>query len=403
MIRVSQGQAAHFVLQKTFLAGARAVPLDQLARGAAGLPATSPTWPFLAARARLAAFAPAQLLAELHTGRLVRGIFMRTSDYLIPAGDYPMYFAATARQRRQDFNSHFRLWGLENSEVEALGAAILAVFEAEPLDAGAIEARLPAGLVRELTQTSRGGRVTQTSNVALALRWLLAEGRLCLVYPAPAGPEDWRTERAVYLPRETGCPELDPAAAPPEAEAQAALVRAYLAAYGPATEADITAWAGFGKSETARAVNALAGETTLVVIDGLPGITLLLKTQAEALRATQPPESPVVNLLPAGDPYVTAYRASRARYFADQSWQRQVFSSSGAARPAVVLNGQIAGVWQWPATMEGERGVIRWRLLAPIDPDRLRLIQTELEHVAVFLGADTVVREDRDQSFEPDP
>lgn len=391
MIRVSQGQAAHFVLQKTYLAGERAVPLDQLARGVAGLPATSPTWPFLAARARLAAFAPAHLLAELHAGRLVRGIFMRNADYLIPAGDYPAYFAATARQRRQGFNSDFRLWGLENSEVEAVGAAILAVFEAEPLDAAAIEARLPAGLVRELTQTSRGGRVTQTSNVALALRWLLAEGRLCLVHPAPAGPEDWRTERAVYLPRETGCPELDPAAAPPEAEAQATLVRAYLAAYGPATEADITAWAGFGKSETARAVSALAGETTLVVIDGLPGITLLLKEQAEALRATQPPESPVVNLLPADDPYVTAYRASRARYFADQSWQRQVFSSSGAARPAIVVNGQIAGTWEWPAESPAGGDRLRWRLLAEPEAGVVALIQAGVERLAAFIGSRTAI------------
>jgi hypothetical protein len=182
-----------------------------------------------------------------------------------------------------------------------------------------------------------------------------------------------------YAPLPTWYPGLDLTTAPSEAEAQAALVQAYLAAFGPVTEADISFWTGFGKSETARAVNALASKTTLTLVEGIPGMLLLLKEQAEALQATQPPSPPIVNILPDDDSFVTAHRASRARYFADQKLQRHVFNSSGAAQPTIVVNGQIVGTWEWADHQ------LTWRLLAEIDPTFLPLIQAEIERVGAFI------------------
>jgi hypothetical protein len=172
------------------------------------------------------------------------------------------------------------------------------------------------------------------------------------------------------------------AAVPGEAEAQQRLVRYYLAAFGPATEADISFWTGLGKSETARAVGGLAKETTLAMVEGMPGMLLLLKNQAEALSATEPPPEPVVNILPADDPFTTAYRASRNRYFTDPSWQRHIFNSAGAARPTLLVNGKIVGVWDGPA----ETGPLNWRRLAQVESGVEARIQAELEQIAAFIN-----------------
>lgn len=404
MIRATQAQAAHFILTKNYLAAVKAPQLLQLVKELVGLPGEPPLVPFLAAYARLANFSPADLLTELYQNRrFIQSILMRSASYVVATENFLTLHAATARQHNQDFNSEFRLWGLDNSEVEALEKPILEAIGDQPATAEAIIKRLPPSLVRELSQTSRGGRVSATNNVALILRWLAAKGSLVasqemLVDPgamqfelseyASFGSAPDRQDRSAshlkiesltYAPLPTWYPDLDLTTAPSEAEAQAALVQAYLAAFGPATEADISFWTGFGKSETARAVNALASKTTLTLVEGIPGMLLLLKEQAEALQATPPPSPPIVNILPDDDPFVTAHRASRARYFADQKLQRHVFNSSGAAQPTIIVNGQIVGTWEWADHQ------LTWRLLAEVDPTFLPLIQAEIECVGAFI------------------
>ncbi|MBE7552845.1 MAG: winged helix DNA-binding domain-containing protein [Anaerolineales bacterium] len=384
MIRATPAQAAHFILTKNYLAAGKAAGVVPFVGELVGLPAAPSPAPFLAAYSRLASFTPTDLLAELYQKRsLIQSTLMRSVPYIVPVERFAALHAATARQRNQDFNSEFRLWGLDNSEVEALEQAILASGD-WPAPVEAISARLPQSLPREVSQTSRGGRVSTTSNVALVLRWLVAKGVLSA---SPAEIKDVSgfanltrlTQELLYAPLAAWYPELDLSAVPSEAEAQAALAQAYLAAFGPASEADISFWTGFGKSETARAVGALAAKTTLVLVEGIPGMLLLLKAQAEAFQTTQPPTQPVINILPADDPFTTAHRASRSRYFSDQKLQRHIFSSTGAAEPAIVVNGQIVGTWAWAGSQ------LTWRLLVEIDPALLPLIQIEIERVGAFI------------------
>lgn len=382
MIRATQAQAAHFVLQKNYLTEPAASVMEMIER-LVGLPAKPLETPHLGALARLAAFSPADLLEPLrHDRTLIEGSLMRSQPAIVPVERFAVYHAATARQRRQSLNSEFRLWGLENEEIERLGAAILAVVT-EPLSVEEIAAQLPPEASRELSQTSRGGRVSTTSPVVQALRWLTATAQLA-TGPEPATATDWRSEARRYAPLATWYPNLDLADAPDEATAQTSVVRDYLTTFGPASEADISFWSGFGKSETARAVNALSRETTLALVEGIPGMMLLLKSQAEALAGFELPAEPVVNLLPADDPFSTAHRASRSRYFPEQSWQRQVFASSGAAKPAITVNGQIVGLWQLPTA----ESALTWHLLGedlPLTQIQPRLA-AEIERVSAWLG-----------------
>jgi hypothetical protein len=308
---------------------------------------------------------------------------MRSTPYIVPTAGYASLHSATWRQRNQALNSEFRLWHIDNDEIGGVADLIHKLVADEPTVLTAIIDRLPPAQVRELSQTSRGGRVTTTTNVELALRWLTGRGVLSAGWSTLPQPHAWRTGTASYAPLHHWYPDVDLATAPAEAEAQKALARTYLAAYGPATEADISFWTGFGKSETARAIGGLAAETTLTLVEGIPGMLLLLKDQADALDATAPPAEPLINILPADDPYSTAHRASRARYLADQSWQRHVFSSSGAAKPTILINGQIVGGWTWQA--EANPAGITWDLLAGVDPALLPLIEAEIARVSDFI------------------
>lgn len=384
MIRATQIQAAHFVLQKNYLIGIRATNTTQLVKELAGLPAEPITTPFLSAQARFDQFSPDIFLAELYRHRsLIKCDLVRNTSYVISAASYPAWHAATWRQRNQVLNSEFRLWDIENREVENVSQTILETLGDQSATIDSVVGRLPQDLVRELTQTGRGGRVSKTTNVALALRWLCAKGVLCASQEMADARQDWRIENLKYAPLNYWYPDLDLSAAPDEAAAQAALVRTYLAAFGPASEADIGFWAGWSKSETARATGALSRETTLAMVEGIPGMLLLLKEQAEALKATQAPPERIITALPANDPFTTAYRASRARYFSDQKLQRHIFSGSGMAKPTILVNGQIVGMWEWQS--EDERDWVTWQLLAEVDPALVPLIQTQVERVGSLI------------------
>lgn len=388
MIRVTQAQAAEFLLRKNHLAGAKAAHVGQAVTDLVGLPAGLTLTPFLAARSRMAGFSPDELRAELYyERRLIRAVLMRAADYIVSTADYPAWYAATRRQHNQAFNAEFRLWGLNNAEVAGLGEAVMAAVGQAAATVQTIIDRLPEHLVKPLSRFSRGGREEQTSNVALVLRWLTARGELAVGLDWPPPSDNWQVEELAYAPLNYWYPQVDLSTAPGEAEAQVQLVRAYLAAFGPANEADISAWTGLSKSETARAVGTLTPEMTLALVEGIPGMMLLLKEQQAALAAIEPAPEPVVNVLPADDSFVAAHRASRARLFSDPKLQRQVFSGSGAARPTIAINGHVVGVWAWGSEAGQEQ--INWRLLVEVDPVSRERVQAEMERLAAFIGPHT--------------
>lgn len=393
MIRVSQAQAARFILHKNYLDDQKATDLLPLIKDLVGLPGLPATTPYLVAQTRLAQFKPQQLTQALYEShQLIRAHLIRSASYIVPAEMYAALHRATWRQRNQALNADFRLWSVENDEIERLGEIILETIGNEPKSLEAIIRHLPPNSIKELSQTSRGGRVSTTTNVELALAWLTARGVLCMGQPGSGDGSDWRAGPLAYTPLHTWYPDLDLSAPPGEAETQARLVHDYLAAFGPATEADISFWTGFSKSETARATNALSSETTLTMVEGIPGMLLSLKAQADALKETEGFSEPLINILPADDPFTTAHRASRTRYFTDPKLQRHVFSSSGAAKPTIIVNGHLVGLWD----QQDDKFV--WRLLTPIDPALLPLIQTKVEQVAAFIDPNMPVEQDKQEN-----
>jgi hypothetical protein len=127
------------------------------------------------------------------------------------------------------------------------------------------------------------------------------------------------------------------------------------------------------------------------VVEGLPGTMLFLKEQADRLQQTPSTGSLVVNVLAADDPFVVAYRASRGRYFSDPSHQRQVFSHGRVARPTILVDGRIAGTWQWQSDPKSGASTIRWRWLSEPEPSLVPPAEAEIEGLAKLLGPATII------------
>jgi len=162
-----------------------------------------------------------------------------------------------------------------------------------------------------------------------------------LVRTRPRGT--WRSNQHLYTPLATWLPDVDLDAVTPE-HAQARLLHGYLAAFGPSTFDDIVWWSGFTKRDTRRALTTLGSDVVECEIEVLGNGYVMLVSDLDHLRASQPSAEPIVNLLPCLDPYIMGYR-DRRRFLAPEH-RDQVFDRSGNAFATVWVNGRVVGVWR---------------------------------------------------------
>ncbi|WP_329107352.1 winged helix DNA-binding domain-containing protein [Micromonospora sp. NBC_01699] len=194
-----------------------------------GLQAQEPQEPYVGLWSRLRAFDPA-VLSDLLTGRrVVRVHLMRRTVHLLTADDVLAWRARHDAMLRQRVLGVYRreLDGTDLDELAAAGRAVLA--DDQP--------RSMAELARALADRwpTAGPR---------ALGEMLIAALVPVVQLPPRGL--WRTRAgARYLPLSSWLGrEIDPPSPEGTDPVGQALVRRYLAAYGPAATADLRAWSG---------------------------------------------------------------------------------------------------------------------------------------------------------------
>ncbi|MFJ9116153.1 winged helix DNA-binding domain-containing protein [Streptomyces sp. NPDC102394] len=138
-------------------------------------------------------------------------------------------------------------------------------------------------------------------------------------------------------------PELDPAGA------QAELLGRWLAACGPATEADLKWWTGWKVTDVRRALAAIGARP--VSLD--EGTGYVVEGDADPVAG---PVEPWAALLPALDPTAMGWQ-SRDWYLAPEL-RPSLFDRSGNVGPTVWWDGRVVGGWAQRAD-----GEIAWRLL----------------------------------------
>ncbi|MER5532348.1 winged helix DNA-binding domain-containing protein [Streptomyces mirabilis] len=282
-----------------------------------GLQAQEPQEPYVGLWSRLRAFDPAEL-SDLLTGRsVVRTHLMRRTVHLLIADDALAWRSRHDAMLRQRVLGTYRreLDGIDLDELAAAGRAVMS--DDEP---------------RSMTELAR----------ALAERWptpgprALGEMLIAALVPMAQLPPRglWRTKAGVRnVPLSSWLGRgIDPPTEDRSDPVGQALVRRYLAAFGPAASADLRAWCGLAGLPAA--VAAIREE--LVTFRDERGRELL---DLPGMPRPDPDTPAPVRFLPAFDNALLGYH-DRGRIVDDA---HRGLSVAGAR--VVLVDGRVAATW----------------------------------------------------------
>jgi hypothetical protein len=334
-------------LARQLLLERAAVGVAEAVAAVGPLQAQEPRPPFVALWSRVAGFSREALAAALAGRSVVRAVWLRATLHVTTAEDFlalrtaiqPSLAAAAA--------------GIAKQRDTADDPAAVAAEAQRLLGDGALDrAELAAGLAAAFPEGEER---------ALAY---LARMHLPLVV-APTG-DPWSFGRSS---RFADAASWLGAAVAPE-PAPAALARRYLAAFGPASAADLKSFTGLGD---ARAVLEGMAEELVVLRSGRRTLYDLPGAPRPGEDVAAPPR-----LLAPFDSLLLAHR-DRARFVADE--HRPALISKNLRIPATFLvDGMVAGIWTL------ERGKV---VLAPFGRLPLRerkLLEAEAAELAAFVA-----------------
>ncbi|MFI6318854.1 winged helix DNA-binding domain-containing protein [Nonomuraea sp. NPDC050556] len=317
-----------------------------------GLQAQEPQEPFVGLWSRLRAFDPAAL-DELLTGRrVVRTHLMRRTVHLMSADDVLAWRARHDAMLRQRVVGTYRreLDGIDLDEVAAAGREVMA-----------------DGVPRSMTELARTLTDRWPGPGPRPLGELLVAALIPMVQLPPRGL--WRVKggvRNVPLAAWLGR-EIDPPSGNGADPVGQALVRRYLAAYGPAATADLRAWSGLAGLPAA--VAAVRDE--LVSFRDERGRELL-----DLPDAPRPdPETPApVRFLPAFDNAILGYH-DRGRIIDDT---HRLLSVAGTR--VALVDGRVSATW----TVEA--GTVTVTPLRAFSQAERAAVEEERQRLAEFLS-----------------
>jgi hypothetical protein len=262
--------------------------------------------PYLALWSRLEGFERAALERALSRGSVVKALLMRATMHLVSARDYP-WLDSCVREAR----TLARTRGTRPPDTRIVMRAIALTRE---------RPRTRPELMREL------GYDPQDPHQWREQSWVIALARL-----------EQTPEAAFWGFR--GSPLLRPAEheLPPRREAAAYLIRRYLAAFGPATRADISAWSGVPIRDLAAGFETLR----LRPFRDEAGRELLDLPRAPLADGDVPAP---VRLLPRWEEILLAHK-DRTRVLPDE-YRKQVIAVNGEVRQAILVDGFVAGYWE---------------------------------------------------------
>jgi hypothetical protein len=185
------------------------------------------------------------------------------------------------------------------------------------------------------------------------------------------GPNENRL--AGYLPANLPAGPLSPA---DEEAAYFRLARRYLQAYSPAGPEDLAVWAGIPLTRARKAFDGISKQLRLITFDGMEALVLQEGGSTPDHDGTG---APIVNLIPAFDPYLLGYKdrepALPARY------ARRIHPGGGVLRPALLLNGQAAGTWNLKRSAgRAQLSIIPFETLGAAVLEQIQVAATAIGH-----------------------
>jgi hypothetical protein len=317
-------------LARQMLLERRAVPVPEAVERLAGMQAQEPRPPFVGLWSRLQGFRREDLVEALKGYEVVRGPLMRSTLHLLSAADFATFRPALAPSL--------------NVAVRALGSSAKGLDSVDFLPA-AVELLEEEPRAYNDLRLLLAERFPEVNHRALGYA---VRTQLPLVMVPTDDP--WAFPRvAKFALAEAGLGRPIPADGPPEA-----MIRGYLAAFGPASVADFVEWSGLKRMKPAfeelrPALEVFVDENGRELFD-VPG-------------APRPdPDTPAPpRFLPEFDSLVLAH-ADRSRLLADEH-RPGLVTKNLRVKATFLQDGSVAGTW----TVERKRGVATL-CIAPFEP-----------------------------------
>lgn len=348
-----------------------------------GLQAQNPWSPFVSLWSRLDRFTTGALDTALEERRVLRLAVMRSTVHLVTAQDAPVLAALTRPVLARELRANPRRRAAADVvDLDRLAARARALVEERP--------HVTTELGALLAQEWPAGHPQDLSAFARAL--------LPLVQVTPRGL--WRRSAATTWTTLDAWLPGSAAAAPTDPEAQARaledVVLRYLAAFGPASVADVQAWCGL---TGLRAVVDRLGDR-VVRLPAEParpgGRPRELLDLPDAPRPDPDVPAPV-RLLPDYDNLWLSH-AVRTRVI-DDAHRRGLQTANGRAPCAVLVDGRVRATWSVATTGTGRTTPRHATLvvtpLEPLTRAQRRDVLAEAERAVRFVADDAATHEVR--------
>jgi hypothetical protein len=294
---------------------------------------------------------------------------MRRTLFVVPRELVPVVDAAASRavatNERRRLERFVAESGITDDPAAWIDAAEAAALEALASRGEASTSELAGDhpLLGQRLRLGVGSRWEAEVGAASRILLLLAaEG--AIVRDRPRG--GWTASQYRWVPID----RLGPLESVEPPVARALLVRRWLGAFGPATEADIRWWTGWTARDARDALSTVPHAE--VDLDGAAGYVLADDLEPEAA------DEPAATLLPSLDPTPMGWK-QRDWYLGPHG--AAVFDRNGNAGPTVWWGGRIVGAWA-----QRRDGEIAYRLLEDVGADGDAAVAAEAERLASWLG-----------------
>ena len=230
----------HFTLQKHHLTdSSKLSDIPKIVSDIGGLHATASTPPYLSLFARHPSFKKYMLTNELYEKRSLAKIrCVRKTVYIHPKEMLPVLYQATQRSSERASKAFMVRQGVTDETYASLVEKVLQALSTE-----------------ELTAKELKDKLNEDWNISPMLYYMCDQGLLVRSKP----PGGWRDRNHKYAPFRTYFPDLK-LDQMDESSATLALVRHYLAAFGPVTEEDIFWWTDLGKTRVRKSLEDMGDE-----------------------------------------------------------------------------------------------------------------------------------------------
>jgi len=356
-----------FVLGKQRLAGEEAEEsLVETVRAIGGLHATIPATPYLSLFARVDDFSREQLDKELYVTRSLGKIrYVRTTVHLLPKDFVPTALTATRALTEPASQGYAQFLGITREQYSETSRTIMKILKGKN--------GMTTKQIKQQLQT--------TLNISPIVNLMCDQGLLIRGTPE----KGWKSNMHTYYLLNEYFPGLK-LNTMGEKDAKKAVIRQYLASFGPATENDVSWWSGFTKGQVRPIIEELTNEITYVTVSGIEKRFIMLSRDEKALLSGKDSGKHVVNMLPTLDPYIMGYK-DRER-FLDLARFDYVYDRGGNAVATILLDGKIIGVWDF------KEPFIKIFLFSHVEVDITKKVEEKARSLGTFIsGKEVKVKE----------